>query len=244
MIDVNFDFQAEAGGNDSDKYSPTLQEYHRILWSKPLPNGELFLLKKISDNRLYHKSELGEFFLSSDRAIATFTTWKKAEPITSLVPKAELEKFVRLSDTIGGIVIWPSRQIDGLPTINALRGFNRQIADRLDLTLECIRRYYRDEDSPLYETIKRYESFFARFRIFQGYIDFFLLQDAVASDYCSVKIAPTFDNFQSAGVPKSAAEYKEYMKMTSQFMQARNERIAADSNVEVSVHRHHIPQKP
>ena len=48
MIDINFDFQAEAGVDkngvqrDSDKYSPTLQEYHRILWSKPLPSGKMF----------------------------------------------------------------------------------------------------------------------------------------------------------------------------------------------------------
>ena len=66
-IDVDFNFQTETldkNGNerDSDKFSPTLQEYHRILWSKPLPNGEMFELTKISDNRLYHKSHLCEFF--------------------------------------------------------------------------------------------------------------------------------------------------------------------------------------
>ena len=73
VIDVGFDFQGEAGldragvQRDSDKYSPTLQEYHRILWSKPLPNGKMFELTKISSNRLFHKSELGDFYLSSDR---------------------------------------------------------------------------------------------------------------------------------------------------------------------------------
>ena len=30
IIDIGFDFKAEAGGRDSDRYSPTLQEYHRI----------------------------------------------------------------------------------------------------------------------------------------------------------------------------------------------------------------------
>jgi hypothetical protein len=58
LIDVNFDFQAEAGGRDSDRWSPTLQEYHRILWSKPLPNGKIFALKTIGQNRLYHKSDV------------------------------------------------------------------------------------------------------------------------------------------------------------------------------------------
>ena len=147
-IDVEFDFQQEAGldragvQRDSDKYSPTLQEYHRILWSKPLPNGKMFELTKISNNRLYHKSELGEFYLSSDRAIATFSSWVKMKPIIDQISAKELKDFIRLTDTIGGIVIWPSNKINGFQTINGARGFNRQIVDRLDLTIECIRRYY------------------------------------------------------------------------------------------------------
>lgn len=125
VIDVTFDFQGEAGldraGNqrDSDKYSPTLQEYHRILWSKPLPNGKKFELTKISNNRLYHKSELGEFYLSSDRAIATFSSWVKMKPIIDQVSAKELDDFIRLTDTIGGIVIWPSNKINGFQTIKA-----------------------------------------------------------------------------------------------------------------------------
>ena len=102
-IDVEFDFQKEAGldragvQRDSDKYSPTLQEYHRILWSKPLPNGKMFELTKISNNRLYHKSELGEFYLSSDRAIATFSSWVKMKPIIDQVLAKELDDFIRLT---------------------------------------------------------------------------------------------------------------------------------------------------
>ena len=147
-IDVEFDFQQEAGldragvQRDSDKCSPTLQEYHRILRSKPLPNGKMFELTIISNNRLYHKSELGEFYLSSDRAIATFSSWVKMKPIIDQVLAKELDDFIRLTDTISGVVIWPSNKINGFQTINGVRGFNRQIVDRLDLTIECIRRYY------------------------------------------------------------------------------------------------------
>lgn len=62
IIDTTFDFQAEAGLNskgeerDSDRYSPTLQEYHRLLWSKPLPTGERFGLLKIRNNQMSAKS--------------------------------------------------------------------------------------------------------------------------------------------------------------------------------------------
>src|SRR5471030_529048 len=98
MINVEFDFQAEAGGRDSDRYSSTLQEYHRILWSKPLPNGQMFHLTKIGNNRLYHKSELGEFFLSSDRAVTTFWKRKSYEHIASKLPIHQLKEFDQIAD--------------------------------------------------------------------------------------------------------------------------------------------------
>ena len=38
MIDITFDFRSDSKG-DSDTFSPTLNKYHRILWSKELPMG-------------------------------------------------------------------------------------------------------------------------------------------------------------------------------------------------------------
>ena len=34
------------GGADPDSESPTLHEYHRLLWSRKLPNGQTMNLKK------------------------------------------------------------------------------------------------------------------------------------------------------------------------------------------------------
>lgn len=226
-IDVTYNFQAETEPNDADKYSKTLQDYHQFLWSKPLPNGKVFDLTKISTCRLYHKSELGEFHLSSDRAVATFSRWKKLKHITTQISAERLRRFIDVANTIGGIIIWPSTQIDGLPTINASRGFNRKVCDRLDLTLECIRRYYLGQDSPLFDTIKRYESYFGLFENFKGYVNFFLFNENVSSDYSSVKIAPPFDNFESIPVPNNEEEYYEYMEYTEMLVNARNRCINA-----------------
>lgn len=225
MIDTNFDFQAEVNGRDSDRYSPTLQEYHRILWSKPLPSGQMFNLTKISNNRLYHKSELGEFILSSDRAVPTFSTWKRLEQIIAQIPREQIDKFVHLSDSIGGIVIWPSNQINKMATINAERGFNKKIVDRLDLSIECIRRFYLGESSPLDALLTRYKDFFDIFGGFKEYIEFFLLQDAVSDDYTSVNIAVPFNNFASSPIPNDVGEYVKYMEATSHFIKMRNLRI-------------------
>ncbi len=225
-IDTTYNFQAETEPLDADRYSSTLQEYHRILWSKPLPNGTMFELSKISNNQLYHKSDLGEFYLSSDRAIPTFSKWKKLEHIISQIPKDRLNNFINLAETIGGIIIWPSNRIGDNQTINGARGFNTLISDRLDITIECIRRYYLDEKSPLYDTFNRYDSFFRLFTDFKGYIDFFLFQDWVNSKYKSVTIVKPFDDFKSIPVPSTVEEYMEYMENTERLIKARNFRIS------------------
>jgi hypothetical protein len=225
IINTKFDFQAEARYRDSDKYSPTLQEYHRILWGKPLPNSKYFELEKITQNRLYHKSDLGEFFLSSDRAATSFSKRKSVKDIILQIPKAETDKFYQIRNTIGGILIWPSNRIDKKMTINGARGFNAKIADRFDLTIECVRRYYLNIDSPLTETFKRYADFFALFGNFKGFINFFLLQDIVSIDYSMVKIATNFNDFEFSSIPTSLEEYIIYMKNTTEFIKARNARI-------------------
>lgn len=225
-IDTTFNFQSETEPLDADKYSKRLQEYHKILWSKPLPNGKMFNLESNEEDcKLTHNSVLGKFVLSSDRAVSTFTRWGKMKHITSQIPKDKLEYFRNITESIGAIIIWPSNRIDNKLTINGARGLNSLISDRLDLTLEGIRRYYLKQDSPLYETLKRYDDFFNLFEDFKGYIDFFLFQDAVSSDYKSVKIAVPFDNFKSNPVPKTVDEYIAYMNFTIDLIQKRNSRI-------------------
>jgi hypothetical protein len=84
LIDTSFDFRTDTPrGKDPDKHSLTLRRYHKLLWSKALPGGALFDLNDTKRGvYLHHSSGLGEFFLSSDSAIPTFTRWgfAKAHP--------------------------------------------------------------------------------------------------------------------------------------------------------------------
>ncbi|NVN95280.1 MAG: hypothetical protein HXX18_08365 [Bacteroidetes bacterium] len=225
-IDINFDFREESKDRDPDRWSPTLQEYQRIVWSKPLPNGKVFTLNKISQNRLCHKSELGEFYLSSDMAFYGFIRkCHRTDFIVSQISETDIKKFEQLTlNTIGGTMIWPSIRIENKMTINGARGFNRLIADRLDLTIECARRYYLDEDSPLYEVFKRYSSFFSLFNNFRGYIDFFLLQDFI-DEKEEVNFSIPFDNFEQPALPKTIDEYLQYKTHTMASVNNRNKRI-------------------
>jgi hypothetical protein len=226
LIDTSFDFRSDASGKDPDAYSPTLRKYHKLLWSKPLPSGRLFDLNDtVPRVYLHHGSELGEFFLSSDTVIPTFTRWDALKRITELFTEEENEAFRTIGYTMGGMMIFPGNRIGGKQTINIARGFNRKIADRLDLTLECVRRHYLGQHSPLGTTLARYGDFFALFENFSGYVDFFLLHDLVADSCSAVQSFMPFDDFNTPSVPQDGDTYREYRRRSIEFIEARNRRI-------------------
>lgn len=225
-IDTSFNFQAAMNNpnRDADKYSRVLQDYHQALWGKQLPNGDVFQLEKLQRDCLLYYTR-NDMTLSSDRAVPTFSRWKKMQRVISNIPHEELDEFRNLTETIGAITIWPSTRVGGMNTINGERGLNCKVYDRLDITIECIRRYYNDESSPLHATFKRYKSFFDLFVDFRGYVDFFLFQDYVSADYSSVKIAVPFDDFVSTPSPKTKEEYIQYMHHMSELIILRNNHI-------------------
>lgn len=226
LIDTAFDFRSDSHGKDPDTHSPTLRQYHHLLWSKPLTDGTMFELSATTPGvYLHHRSEVGEFFLSSDTVMPTFTNWIRLKPITGQMSEQENEVFDTIVYTIGGMMVFPSNQVDRKPTINAARGFTRAIADRMDLTLECIRRHYVGLDSPLATTLSRYTDFFALFENFHGYVDFFILNDLV-DENSEVKFFMPFDDFRSPSVPMDFDSYRTFRQRSIDFIGARNRRIA------------------
>lgn len=142
LIDTSFHFRADAGARDPDRHSPSLRRYHKLSWSKPLPSGALFELDDSTPGwYLHHRSEVGEFFLSSDSIQPTFTRYLLMKHITGQCPEAENEAFRTAGYTIGAYIVFPQNQVDRKPTINGARGLDPRIRDRMDLTLECIRRH-------------------------------------------------------------------------------------------------------
>ncbi|MBX3098689.1 MAG: hypothetical protein KF761_03845 [Salinibacterium sp.] len=228
-IDVKFDLRSDTpAGKDPDQHSPTLRRYHQLLWSKPLPSGVHFHLDTSDPRRyLHHVSDLGEFVLSSDASIRTFRNLGAARAVLAQVPTKDQESFSRQGYTIGGMMIFPAQRVDGKPTINGARGMHPRIADRFDLTLEAIRRHYAGGDSPIAGALARYSGFFNLFGDFRGYVEFFLLQDLVSSDYSNVQFWSPFADFTTPPVPATLEEYTSYRTHALQFVKARNSRIAA-----------------
>ncbi len=208
---------------DSD--SPTLRSYYKILWRKKLPIGMMLDLDIETRQLLHHKSYLVELFLSSDAVGHTYKNIQSMSHIINKIPSEEIDSFYSLCSTIGAYIIYPSKRVNNQMTINGARGTNVKIKDRFDLTLECIRLYYLNEESPLSDTLERYASFFKLFDNFQGYIDFFLLQDLVTEDYLSIKYLIPFKSFENSPLPKDVDEYILYKKNMTNFVNARNQRI-------------------
>ena len=225
MIDINFDFRADSYGKDPDVYSSTLKKYHKILWSKSLPNGKIFNLQDDKAGAyLYHKSELGQFFLGSDAISHSYKHHKRKQWLTRQISEA-VNQVYSAGSTIGAYIIFPNNKINNKQTINGARGCNVKIDDRFDLTLECIRRFYLGLPSPLHDVFLRYQDFFGLFRDFRGYIDFFLLQDLVTENYAEIKFYLPFDNFMSPPNFHSVNGYLIYQEGVIDFINKRGSRI-------------------
>lgn len=225
LLDTSFDFRVDTPkGKDPDKHSSTLRRYHQALWSKPLPSGPVFELSTAKRRPyLLRDSELGKFRLGSDTAVPTFG--KSARVIVEALPEKDILEFRSLQYSIGGMMVWPTNRIDGKQTINGSRGFRRKISDRLDLTLECVRRHYAGEPSPLSDVLSRYGSYFSLFVDFTGFVKFFHLQDLVSDDHANVRFHLPFNDFVGSARPTDEAMYKAYMEKAMALIAARNRRI-------------------
>lgn len=237
-LDVKFDFTSDSpgywdgfwdrgsghggGGCDPDSKSKTLKSYHRLLWSKQLPNGEMM---KLEDCQYYLHWE--DLYFGSDSITATFRYARNIEFMDSVKDALSdyrlfIEDFLHKSYTIGGMIIFP--QIRN--SMNQRRGCSNYICDRWDLTLECIRRYYAGEDSPLANCINNGKTkiFFDKFVDFKGYVDFFFLQDCVDENY-NVKFWLDTSLFEKNPIPKSVEGYLEFIHKELDFVKKRNARI-------------------
>lgn len=228
-IDVDFDFRTDANGKDPDSHSPTLKRYHKHLWSKPLPSGELFLLEDAGPKRyLAFNGSQGSHFLTSDCIAHSYSNRKGAisSVISSLEPSIT-ENFRRINSTIGASILFPGNRVGGKATLNAARGFNHYVDDRFDLTLECIRRYYSSIENPLESTLQTYKSFFDLFENFKNYVDFFLLNDLVSPDYTEVRFfLPAESLFEESPIPKDIESYLAYYENSINFTLGRNKRVS------------------
>jgi hypothetical protein len=223
LIDIDFDFRQDSKCGDPDTDSRKLYEAHKLLWSKELPNGKTFVLDIKSDR-------YGRFLitnnlcmnLSSDRMCPHFDG-KYNNKFGGWLSDLEREELKQKVRTIAGHIVFPAHNKNGF-TINQARGVSRIICDRFDLTLECIKRFYRNQESPLSRTLGNYKDFFDLFVDFKSYVDFFHLQDFI-DEHEHIQFSLPFDNFKRPPLPQTIEEYRQYKEHTLNLMSKRNQRI-------------------
>jgi hypothetical protein len=238
----------DCGDEDPDSHSPRLRYYHQRLWShRPLAGlgGERALVLEPRGSGLIDTGLGMSFFgfdeglyLASDRAMASWWGWKETAALRQ--DPALMERILAANpvlDNMGGIIMWPGWKVGG-QTLNQARGFGQKatIADRLDLTVECIRRaYLGDFDhgvNPLGPTLERYWGFFELFGGFNGYVEFWLLQDLLTEDAERVRFLmegdlPDYDFTSGSPLPTSVDSYDEYLRNAQAFVLKRNARMSA-----------------
>ena len=225
-IDPWFDARDDAGGKDPDSHSATLKSYHQALWSRaPRPGATAFEFAPGGrDAYLRHVSDqLGNVAIGSD-TIATSHQSKCAALYAQTDPQVN-EAFHRQGMTLGGFLVFPVRYGLGM-SVNQARGWRGVISYRLDLTLECIRRYYTGSGaSPLQDRLEAYSYFFDLFGDFAGYVEFFFLDDLVDGD--GIRWLHDFDDFRGRALPTTLESYLAYRDRQLAFVEARNARIEA-----------------
>ena len=120
----------------ADAISKTLKEYHRILWSRKLPNGQVM---KLADNGDY--LGWGDFRFASDILI-TGQRYERIREVLENVPNYRqfVEEFVRKAYTIGNFIIWPKHN----NSININKVY-----------FEVIKKVDNFEVNPILDTLKK-----------------------------------------------------------------------------------------
>ena len=237
VIDTSFSFTDDTAGFwdgywndemghsyvDPDTYSSKLRNYHKLVWSKSLPNGDYLDLK---EGNSYSYLSWKQFRFSSDSITASFRYEKYRYMIKQVIGylpnyRTYIEEYIKQTYTIGGAIIFPKKR----GGINQSRGCNAYVRDRFDLTLECIRLYYNGKQNPLQNVLHDNKDFFDLFLNFKGYVDFFYLQDLVSKDYSSVNFLLGDGKFEINPFPKNVDEYLIWMNKQIEFVKKRNVRI-------------------
>ncbi|WP_159803313.1 DUF6994 family protein [Arthrobacter zhaoguopingii] len=251
VFDITFDCKSDVPtGKDPDSHSQKLKTNHELLWTKALSSDVLFAPTEPSDPKtrrnnylMFEQASDKKFTFGSDAITNSYTKWSR--------PKALVEAKAGLSEkqklryfnppyTIGSAMIWPVRKIHR-PTMNTARGMRGKIADRMDLTLECIRRHYAEEPgSPLEDVTTNYADFFALFGTFEQFVKFFHFQDLVTREGKIDFFLKHGEDFKRSGVPVTTDEYVEVREASLKFIKRRGNRMAdwvEENHPEIKVRR-------
>ncbi|MBA2640093.1 MAG: hypothetical protein H0U77_08910 [Nocardioidaceae bacterium] len=168
--------------------------------------------------------------MPSDTIATTHSNYRRfgATQMWKNLTEDERTRYDRAFYTIGGFIIFPTRP----QSLNQRRGTAETIADRFDLTLECIRSHYLGlGPTPLIEVLDLDADYFRLFgtgaRGFAGFVEFFHLQDLASPDsvrWLDGHVGRDWE-FSRHPLPQALDAYRRYLDNVTYFVTARNARI-------------------
>jgi uncharacterized protein DUF6994 len=230
VVEINVDFcfyEDPDVVSDADRDSHLLRTWHQQLWSKSVPGGgRLMWALEPGSSCLIHDG----IRVSSDTIATTHSNYRHlgAAQLWESLTEDERREYDRAFYTIGGFIIFPTRP----QSVNQSRGTSRSIADRFDLTLECIRQHYLGQSgNPLTAVLTQDASYFRLFGSgadgFCNFVEFFHLQDLVSDG--SVRWLDGWDrrdwSFDRPPLPQTLDAYRRYLANVASFVGSRNDRI-------------------
>lgn len=216
----NFDIKT-----DPDLTNPELYNAIVKLWDK----GPLAGIRANGCELVYVDAKTGaRYRFGSDCMINLYTDYdekrhgpeKLQNSIRQIKQQSEMVANYDKYYPIGASIIFPRGCEKWWETINITRGWRWIIGDRIDLTMECIRLYYDDKESPLTDVFKDKINkwFLDLFGSFPAYIDFFMLNDLIGDDG-KINFFLPFNGFQkteSGWVLKCGTEQRSHAYPTSE----------------------------
>lgn len=228
LINVDFCFYDDVDfATDADRDSRILRKWHQQLWSKSLPSGDRVSWElEAGTSCLIH----GDIRVSSDTIATTHSNYRRlgAAQMWESLTEVERRSYERSFYTIGGFIIFPTRP----QSLNQRRGTAAAIADRFDLTLECIRQHYLGSaENPLADVLdmdaRYFQLFGAGHQGFATFVEFFHLQDLATGE--SVRWLDGHTDrewhFGRPPLPQTIDSYRHYLDNVAEFVAARNSRI-------------------
>lgn len=249
VLDLTFDYDSDHDATkprkqrwDADNDSPRLRLDHELLWTKELRSGVRFAPsapRARRDGYLIWTDATGvQHWYGSDAITHSYTSWDSPPALAAAkagLTETQRAEFLAPRYTLASSSIWPVKS-SAPRSMNQARCFGparRTIADRIDLTLECVRRYYlgHSSDGYLSETIRAYSEFFDLFQDgFEEFVEFFHFQPLVTPDGIrSLLDAGELLNdytFDKEATPSSTQEYVTYRQNTLAFVAARGQLMA------------------
>lgn len=156
------------------------------------------------------------------------------------VEDQEVGKYLKITRTFGGHIIWPRWvKVNGnyfnQLSINEARGGEKSFYDRIDITLYDLKKWYNQEVCKLKDIYDKNKSWLLQLISFDGFVDYFLFQDFVDEKY-NVKDLSTFDmaneTYELLGEKNldnilidGKEDYELFIEGNSRAIEKRNERI-------------------